>query len=174
MFGPLLCHLDQWLYFFTGPKIFFRASLHFRHWIWKLTMFELLTVEAKIKILFVSPLPTDPIKSARLETFNWLPRKKKKLFRKTFRFRSGKERKSFVQFQFGILLELRMTSSKVIEANPYRNAITTIDTTWCVSVPVLSKTGKVEKTLISNTLEKVGSFSECYSCALTSAKYECI
>jgi hypothetical protein len=52
----------------------------------------------------------------------------------------------FVQFQFGILLELRMTSSKVIEANPYQKAITMMDTTWCVNVPVLSKTGKVEKT----------------------------
>jgi hypothetical protein len=41
-------------------------------------------------------------------------------------------------------------------------------------VSVLSKTGKVEKTLISNALKKIGSFSECYSCALTSAKYECI
>ena len=38
-----------------------------------------------------------------------------------------------------------MTSSKVIEAHPYRKAITTMDTTWCVSV---SKTGKVEQTLI--------------------------
>jgi len=27
-----------------------------------------------------------------------------------------------------------MTSSKVIEANPYRKAITTMDTTWCVCV----------------------------------------
>jgi hypothetical protein len=65
-----------------------------------------------------------------------------------------------------------MTSSKVIEANPYRKAITTMDTTWCVSVLVLSKTGKVEKTLISNALKKIGSFSEYYSCAVTSAKYE--
>jgi hypothetical protein len=38
------------------------------------------------------------------------------------------ERKLFVQFQFRILLELRMTSSKVTEANPYRKAITTTDT----------------------------------------------
>ena len=65
-----------------------------------------------------------------------------------------------------------MTSSKVIEANPYRKAITTMDITWCGSVSVLSKTGKVEQTLISNALEKIGSFSECYPCALTSAKYE--
>ena len=50
-----------------------------------------------------------------------------------------------------------MTSSKVIEANLYRKAITTMDTTWCVSVLVLSKTGKVEKTLISNALKKIGS-----------------
>ena len=54
------------------------------------------------------------------------------LFRKKFRFRSGNKRKLFVQFQFGILLELRMTSSKVIEANPYRKAITMLHTTWCV------------------------------------------
>jgi hypothetical protein len=65
-----------------------------------------------------------------------------------------------------------MTSSKVIEAHPYRKAITTMDTTWCVSVSVLSKTGKVEKTLISNALKKIRSFSECYSCDLTFAKYE--
>jgi hypothetical protein len=38
-----------------------------------------------------------------------------------------------------------MTSSKVIEAHPYRKAITTMDTTWCVSV---SKTGKVVPTSI--------------------------
>ena len=67
-----------------------------------------------------------------------------------------------------------MTSSKVIEANPYQKAITMMDTTWCVNVPVLSKTGKVEKTLISNALKKIGSKNTCYSCALTSAKYECI
>ena len=29
MFGPPLCHLDQWRKFFTGPKFFFRAS----HWL---------------------------------------------------------------------------------------------------------------------------------------------
>jgi hypothetical protein len=28
--------------------------------------------------------------------------------------------------------------------------------TWCVTVSVLSKTGKVEKTLISNALKKIG------------------
>ena len=55
------------------------------------------------------------------------------LFRRFFRFRSGNKRKLFVQFQFGIPLELRITSSKVIEANPYRKAITTLHTTWCVS-----------------------------------------
>jgi hypothetical protein len=35
MFGPPLCHLDQWLYFFTGTKKFFsghpKADPHFRH-----------------------------------------------------------------------------------------------------------------------------------------------
>jgi hypothetical protein len=50
-----------------------------------------------------------------------------------------------------------MTSSNFIEANPYQKAITMMDTTWCVNVPVLSKTGKVEKTLISNALKKIGS-----------------
>ena len=84
--------------------------------------------KAKIKILFVSPFPTDPIKSVQPGKFYWREKKK----RKFFRFRSGNERKLFVQFQFGILLELRMTSLKVIEANPYRKAITTMDTTWCV------------------------------------------
>jgi hypothetical protein len=47
-----------------------------------------------------------------------------------------------------------MTSSKVIEANPYQKAITG----WTPhGVSVLSKTGKVEKTLISNALKKIGS-----------------
>ena len=47
-----------------------------------------------------------------------------------------------------------MTSSKVIEANPYRKAITG----WTPhGVSVLSKTGKVEKTLISNALKKIVS-----------------
>jgi hypothetical protein len=50
-------------------------------------------------------------------------KKKFFLFRNCFWFRSGNERKLFVQFQFGILLELRMTSSKVIEANLYQKAI---------------------------------------------------
>jgi hypothetical protein len=44
-------------------------------------------------------------------------KKRKKIFRKYFRFHSRNKRKLFVQFQFGLLLELRMTSSKVIEAN---------------------------------------------------------
>jgi hypothetical protein len=46
-----------------------------------------------------------------------------------------------------------MTSSKVIEANPYQKAKTTMDTTWCVNV---SETGKVEKNF-SNALKKIGS-----------------
>ena len=73
------------------------------------------------------------------------------------------------------MVKIPTPSSKVIEANPYRKAITTMDSTWCVSgvsVSVLSKTGKVEKTLISNALEKIGIKNTCYSCALTSAKYE--
>jgi hypothetical protein len=82
-----------------------------------------------------------------------LPGKKKKLFRNFFWFRSGNERKLFVQFQFGILLELRMTSSKVIEANPYRKAITTMDTTWCVSAVENWKGWK--KTLNSNALKEM-------------------
>jgi hypothetical protein len=135
--------------------------------------------QAKIKILFVSPFPTDPGK------FYWLAWKKKKLFQKFFRFHSGNDRKLFQKFfrfhsgndrklsrkfQFGIFLELRMTSSKVIEANPYRKAITTMDTTWCVGAVENRKGWK--KTLISNAVKKIGCFSECYSCALTSAKYE--
>jgi len=46
-----------------------------------------------------------------------------------------------------------------------------MDTTWCVGAV---ENGKVEKTLISNALKKIRSFSESYSCVLTSAKYECI
>jgi hypothetical protein len=47
-----------------------------------------------------------------------------------------------------------MTSSKVIEANPYRKAITG----WTPhGLSVLSKTRKVENTLISNALKKIGS-----------------
>ena len=120
--------------------------------------------QAKIKILFVSPFPTDPGK------FYWLAWKKKKIFQKFFRFHSGNDRKLSRKFQFGIFLELRMTSSKVIEANPYRKAITTMDTTWCVGAVENRKGWK--KTLISNAVKKIGCFTECYSCALTSSKYE--
>ena len=68
---------------------------------------------------------TDPIKSARLGKFLLTSAKeKKKLFGKFFPFLCGNERKLFVKFEFGILLELR--------TNPYRKAITTMDTTWCV------------------------------------------
>jgi hypothetical protein len=83
--------------------------------------------------MFASPFPTDPIKSAWPGNFfiDFREKIRKKIFRKYFRFHSRNKRKLFVQFQFGILLELRMTSSKVIEANPYRKAITTMDTTWC-------------------------------------------
>ena len=73
------------------------------------------------------------------------------------------------------MVKIPTPSSKVIEANPYRKPIATVETTWCVSgvsVSVLLKTEKVEKTLFSNALKKIGSKNTCYSCTLTSAKYE--
>ena len=45
-----------------------------------------------------------------------------------------------------------MTSSKVIEANPYRKAIRTMNTTCCCQKPE-----RLKKTLISNALKKIGS-----------------
>jgi hypothetical protein len=74
---------------------------------------------AKIKILFASPFPTDPIKLTRPGIFYWLPRKKK----------------NYSGIFFGSVLETREN----------------------YGVSVLSKTGKVEQTLIINTLKKIGS-----------------
>ena len=47
------------------------------------------------------------------------------------------------------VVKIPTPSSKVIEANPYRKAIATVETTWCVSgvsVSVLLKTEQVEQT----------------------------
>ena len=107
--------------------------------------------KAKIKILFVSPFPTDPIKFVRPWKFYWREKKK----RKFFRFRSGNERKLFVQFQFGILLELRMTSLKVISKSNNNDGHHMV--CRCCRKPE-----RLKKTLISNALKKIGSKNTCY------------